>query len=174
MDIATSQSLVVNVLHQILPGWWWKNHQIDESDEGLAKALRVSRHIIDALLVNAKIEKSNGHGFTMPKKPWYAFKISNAFTKSMELKVETIGRIQYVAHGDPHYKTPSLQNKAKPRCLSLTKISDEIINKVKVSTDQYNKMTAEAARLEEALLKNIKDDEAKSLKNMKYDEAKSL
>ena len=35
---------------------------MDESDEGLAKALRVSRHIIDALLVNAEIGKSNGHG----------------------------------------------------------------------------------------------------------------
>ena len=106
MDVATSQSHLVDVLHQLPPGWWWKLHQIDESDEGLAKALRVSRHIIDALLVNAGIGKSNGHGFTMPKKPGDAFKISNAFTKSMELKVETIGRIQYVAHGEPHYQTP--------------------------------------------------------------------
>ena len=107
MDVATSQSLLVEVLHQLPPGWWWKLHQIDESDEGLAKALRVSRHIINALLVNAKIRKSNRHGFTMPKKPWDTFKISNAFTKSMELKVETIGRIQYAAHGEPHYQTPS-------------------------------------------------------------------
>ena len=104
MDVATSQSLLVDVLHQLPPGWWWKLHQIDESDEGLAKALRVSRHIIDALLVNAEIGKSNGHGFTMPKKPWDTFKISNAFNKSMELKVETIGRIQYVVPSVPFVK----------------------------------------------------------------------
>ena len=110
----------------------------------------------------------------MPKKPWDAFKISNAFTKSTELKVKTIGRIQYVAHGEPHYQTPSLQNKAKPCRLGRTQLSDELINKLKVSTDQYNKMTAEAARLEADLLKKIKDDEAKSLKKIKDDEAKNI
>ena len=166
MDVATSQSLLVDVLHQLPPGWWWKFHQIEESDEGLAKVFHVSRHIIDVFPFSAEIGKSNGNGFTMPKKPWDAFKISNAFTKSMELEVETIGRIQYVAHGEPHYQTPSLQNKTKPRRIGRTQLSDKLINKVKVSTDQYNKMTAEAARLEEALLKKIKDDEAKSLKNI--------
>ena len=155
MDVATSQSLLVDVLHQLPPGWWRKLHQIDESYEGLAKALHVSRHIIDVFLVNAEIGKINGHGFTMPKKPWDAFMIPNAFTKSMELKVETIGRIQYVAHGEPHYQTPSLQNKAKPRCIGSTQLSDELINKLKVLTNKYNKMTAEAARLEAALLKKI-------------------
>ena len=126
MDIATSQSLLVDVLHQLLPGWWWKLHQINELDEGLAKALHLSHHIIYVLLVNAEIGKSNGHGFTMTKKPWYAFKILNAFTKSMELKVETIGRIQYVAHGEPHYQTPSLQNKEKPRRLGCTQLSEKL------------------------------------------------
>ena len=92
----------------------------------------------------------------------------------MELKVETIGRIQYVAHGEPRYQTPSLQNKAKPRRLVRTQLSDELIKKLKLLTDQYNKMTAEAARLEAALLKKIKDNEAKSLKKIKDDEAKSL
>ena len=130
MDVATSQSLLVDVLHQLPPGWWWKLHQINESDEGLEKVLRVSRHIIDALLVNAEIGKNNGHGFTMPNKPRDSFKISNAFTKSMELEVETIGRIQYVAHGEPHYQTPSLQNKARPRCLCRIQLSDELINKI--------------------------------------------
>ena len=55
MDVATSQSLLVDVLHQLPLGWWWKLQEIDESDEGLAKALRASRHIIDALLVNSEI-----------------------------------------------------------------------------------------------------------------------
>ena len=35
-------------------------------------------------------------------------------------------------------------------------------------------MTAKAARLEAALLKKIKDDEAKSLQKIKDDEAKKL
>ena len=81
----------------------------------------------------------------------------------MELKVETIGSIQYVAHGEPHYQTPSLQNKSKPRRLGRTQLSDKLINKLIVSTDKYNKMTAETDRLEAARLKNIKDDEAKNI-----------
>ena len=92
----------------------------------------------------------------------------------MELKVETIGSIQYVAHGEPHYQTPSLQNKAKPRRLGRTQLSDELINKLIVSTDKYNKMTAETDPLEAARLKNIKDDEAKSLKKIKYEEVKKI
>ena len=87
----------------------------------------------------------------------------------MELKVETIGRIQYAASGEPRYQTPLLKNKAEPRRLGRTQLSDKLINKLKVSTDQYNKMTAEADRL-----KKIKDDEAKSLKKIKDDEAKKI
>ena len=92
----------------------------------------------------------------------------------MELKVETIGRIQYVAHGEPHYQTPPLQNKAKTRRLGRTQLSEKFINKLKLSTEQYNKITAEAARLEAARLKKIKDDKAKSLKKIRDDEAKNI
>ena len=106
---------------EISPRYLTEPHYQNPSLQNKAKPRRLGlTQISDELINKLKVLK-----------PWDAFKILNAFTKSMELKVETIGRIQYVSHGEPHYQTPSLQNKAKPRPLGRTQLSDELINKLK-------------------------------------------
>ena len=68
MDLNTAQDLLKELLFHLPMGWWWLLHQKEENDLGIAKAFDRPRAEIEALLVNARICKENGNGFTIVKK----------------------------------------------------------------------------------------------------------
>ena len=65
MDSATAQALLKELFSCLPTEYWWLLRQKGDNDNGLAKAFGRPRAEIDALLVNSKIYKENGNGFTL-------------------------------------------------------------------------------------------------------------
>ena len=101
MDEQAAKSLLKEVLCLLPTGWWWLLHQQGVDDLGIAKVFGHPGAEISALLFNAGIGSYSTKGFTIVKRKWEMFCITDVLGKD-ELQFGLKGRVYYVANeNDP-------------------------------------------------------------------------